>query len=274
MQLRVCFLLAILTYQQLMSATTSMMAKRPLYFITNDNRRLPLNYLTKRERMVLQQVIHLYQHQGIPLEEASNTTKRKKLLILLLLLLVSGSLCYIAYRLLKPSLFVQATGNLHRPPVANPLGQEVPQSVPQAHAATEPHAATQQAHSSTAPVSDDTIMTAFLHAASAMHTTNNNFKNDSVGSLVDSMHKMTQQSHAFASTVQGFMQPPSAHPFGTSYQQPVYEDPWLASMPQVPRHTPTVDVPTSTGSAKPKPPISVHIPARSNLEARFQNLKK
>lgn len=121
-------------------------------------------------------------------------------------------------------------------------------------------------------------MTTFLQAVNAMQVTHDKFKNDSVGSMIDSMHKMTQQADSFASTLHGFTQPPPSSSYqsshGSPYHQQQHQEPWMDAMPQVPRHTPKFEVPASTQPAKPKPPISVYIPTGGNLEARFQNLKK
>ncbi|MBM3893038.1 hypothetical protein FJ365_01380 [Candidatus Dependentiae bacterium] len=274
MRLHIFFLFAILTYQQIWGATPSV-AKRPRYILTNQQRELSLKYLNKREQAHLQQIMHLYQHEGIPLQGPSNTAQRKKILIFLLLLLLSSSLCCIAYCLLKPAFRDPTSARPTHPSASETCGQQIPTPIPHAKDIPQADKFPPHPHKSAAPVSDENLMTALFQAVNAMQETNNNFKTDSVGSLIDSMHKMTHQSNNFASTLHGFMQSPTTHSYGSSSQRFAEEDPFLAAMPQVPQHIPSIDIPIGTGQSKQKPPISVYIPASaSNLEARFQNLKK
>ncbi len=274
MRLHIFFLFAILTYQQIWGATPSV-AKRPRYILTNQQRELSLKYLNKREQAHLQQIMHLYQHEGIPLQGPFNTAQRKKILIFLLLLLLSSSLCYIAYCLLKPAFRDPTSARPTHPSASETCGQQIPTPIPHAKDIPQADKFTPHPHKSAAPVNDENIMTALFQALNALQETNNKFKTDSVGSLIDSMHIMTKQSNNFASALHGFI-PSPAHAYGNTFHRPAAEqDPFLAAMPQVPQHIPSVNTSTGTGQSKQKPPISVYIPkSTSNLEARFQNLKQ
>jgi hypothetical protein len=150
--------------------------------------------------------------------------------------------------------------------------------MPHAYKTPHPQATQHQARHTSTPVNDDTLMATFLQAVNAMQTTSDQFKHDPLGSVIDSIHKMTQTSGSFTSTLHEFMETPTGHTYPSQYQstshQSQYEEPWMASMPQVPRHTPFVESQANPQPNKPKPPISVYVPAGGNLEARFQNLKK
>ena len=283
MHLRACFLLTIITCQQLLiPAATSKpaAAPRPVYVLTNGSRRLSLKYLSKRERMVLQQVMHIYQHQGMPLAKNTSSALRKKLLVLLLLLLLGGSLCYVGYRLLKPSpsSFAKATADMPSPPVAHPLAQPISQataaSLPTAHAAYLQQAQ-QMAREKTKPsMTDEERLEMFLQAAHCMHVTDEHFKHDALLPLIGSVFNMTQEAKTFLSGIPDLssFSHGSQHTPLPSYQ----DDPFIAAIPQVPRTRPEPSTlyGSSKPQAKPKAPISVYVPTGSALEARFEKLKK
>lgn len=285
MHLRALFLLSILACHQAIIAASSVTpttTQRPLYFITNGKRRLSLKYLTKRERIILQQILHKY-HQ---IEDFSPNKKssslRKKLLLLLLLLLLAGSLYYVLYHKKKPAQHVQVPQKT-QPPIAHPLAQHVAQGLPQASAATLPAAL---AVPQKQPISDETLMATFSQAIQAMHETADKFKHDSLVPLISSMFHMTQRSEPLINSLHGMMQPPGMHAYGNgyhntygSYTQPQYEEPWLATIPRVPQHRPTqnsyYDTTHAPMQAPPRAPISVSNSAMAHaLQERLNRIKQ
>ncbi len=292
MHKRAFFLLLILCYQHLALAGKPATPKRPHYIITRGNKQLKLTYLTKRQRIILQQVLYAYQHKGMPLEKKSSSELRKKLLMALLFLLLAGGLCYVGYNWKNPAKPPQSKLP-QRPSTRAPLGHKMPQPAQKTIAATRPVPRTAllpiptrqpvPAHAKPAavPIADTRLVDSFSQAFQALNQSHNNFKSDEVPSLISSMITMAQQSTPLASTIQGLIQP-QAIPSHYDHDQHSHDDNVLTNLfstvaQQVSPHT--GQAPPRTTTEQPRAPISVYIPPNSTtsvaaLSARLEALRR
>ncbi len=297
MRLRAFFLSCIIGYQHLAGATATKPTtqapaatpKQPSYFVINRaGKRLKLPYLTNRQRLVLQQVLHRYQHKGLPLEKKSSQ-RDKLLLIALLLLLAGGSAYFVYYHWLAASPTPAKPATQGAPPLSQafPTKEAVPEACGQAnktaapcaeaapeHIPTPQHTPAKETATPNTGSMDEALMAAFHENIDKLNDLGKDSADESAAPLNTVFNTAAKQASLLTTLLQELTQENLGSDHRNYNRYNSYSrreeshdasyDAFFAQFPKVPTHHSNQQ---AAPSAKPNPVIRVFVPAENKKTA-------